>query len=293
MKRNWLILALCIALLLPLSCASGHKQPFPEAQPVVRDISSIESRLVTAIASNNRLSMKTIGLAIYGHYYAPTWVVSFTPEKAAKYRVLLSGGIHGNEPAGVEIMVQMVEALAKNPQKYENTAFDIIPIVNPWGWSHDIRFNRDGRDVNRDFSNFKCQESTIIRDFVEGKRYNLIIDNHEDPDAAGFYMYQYGNPDTWLSRKLINTIRNMGYPIEQDVSMVILKTKDGLIDAPRWGILYMKLTRQLSITNYFRLNNSDSVYTIETPTRLNWEDRIKIHKTALNMLLDSLQSTTR
>jgi hypothetical protein len=293
MKRNWLILALCIALLLPLSCASGHKQPFPEAQPVVRDISSIESRLVTAIASNNRLSMKTIGLAIYGHYYAPIWVVSFTPEKAAKYRVLLSGGIHGNEPAGVEIMVQTVEALAKNPQKYENKAFDIIPIVNPWGWSHDIRFNRDGRDVNRDFSNFKCQESTIIRDFVEGKRYNLIIDNHEDPDAAGFYMYQYGNPDTWLSRKLINTIRNMGYPIEQDVSMVILKTKDGLIDAPRWGILYMKLTRQLSITNYFRLNNSDSVYTIETPTRLNWEDRIKIHKTALNMLLDSLQSTTR
>jgi hypothetical protein len=293
MKRNWLILVLCVALLLPLSCASGHKQPFLEDQPVVRDISSIESRLVTAIASNNRLSMKTIGLAIYGHYYAPIWVVSFTPEKAAKYRVLLSGGIHGNEPAGVEIMVQMVEALAQNPQKYENTAFDIIPIVNPWGWSHDIRFNRDGRDVNRDFSNFKCQESTIVRDFVEGKRYNLIIDDHEDPDAAGFYMYQYGNPDTWLSRKLINTIRNMGYPIEQNISMVILKTKDGLIDAPRWGLLYMKLTRQLSITNYFRLSNSDSVYTIETPTRLSWEDRIKVHKTALEMLLESLQSTAR
>jgi hypothetical protein len=106
-------------------------------------------------------------------------------------------------------------------------------------------------------------------------------------------MYQYGNPDTWLSRKLINTIRNMGYPIEQNISMVILKTKDGLIDAPRWGLLYMKLTRQLSITNYFRLSNSDSVYTIETPTRLSWEDRIKVHKTALEMLLESLQSTAR
>lgn len=287
MKCKWLILALCISLLLSLSCASGHKVAFPENLPAARDISALESRLTSAVSSCDRLSMKTIGQVSYGTYQSPVWVVSFSPEAAIKHKVLLSGGIHGNEPAGVEAMVQMVDTLAKNPQKYTDTSFDIIPIVNPWGWSHDIRFNQEGCDVNRDFSTFKCQESAIVRDFASGKRYDLIIDDHEDPDANGFYMYQYDNPDTWLSRKLINTVRNQGYPVEQDVSMVILKTEDGLINAPFWGLWYMKLTGQLSITNYFRLNNSDSVYTIETPMRLVWEDRLKMHRTALEILLDS------
>ncbi|MBM3149284.1 MAG: M14 family metallocarboxypeptidase, partial [Chloroflexi bacterium] len=233
MKRNWLILALGILLLVSLSCASGHEVGFPENLPVARDISSLESRLSSAVSSCDRLSMKTIGQISYGAYQSPVWVVSFSPA-VIKRKVLLSGGIHGNEPAGVEAMVQMVEMLAKDPEKYGNIAFDIIPVVNPWGWSHDIRFNQEGCDVNRDFATFKCQESAVIRDFVNGKRYTLIIDSHEDPDAKGFYMYQYANPDTWLSRKVINTVRNQGYPVEQDVNMIILRTEDGLINAPLW-----------------------------------------------------------
>jgi hypothetical protein len=60
----------------------------------------------------------------------------------------------------------------------------------------------------------------------------------------------------------------MGYPIEQDVSMAVLKTANGIIDAPMWGLWYMRLTGQLSIANYYRLNNSRFVYTVETPASL-------------------------
>ena len=58
----------------------------------------------------------------------------------------------------------------------------------------------------------------------------------------------------------------MGYPIEENVSMVILKTENGIIDAPMWGLRYMRITGQLTLSNYYRLNNSPHVYTIETPT---------------------------
>ena len=47
------------------------------------------------------------------------------------------------------------------------------------------------------------------------------------------------------------------------------------------------MTGQLSITNYYRLNNSRFVYTVETPTGLPWEDRLKIQQTALTMLLET------
>ena len=47
----------------------------------------------------------------------------------------------------------------------------------------------------------------------------------------------------------------------------------------------MRLTGQLSIANYYRLNNSRQVFTVETPTSLNRQDRLKIQKTVLTMLL--------
>ena len=70
----------------------------------------------------------------------------------------------------------------------------------------------------------------------------------------------------------------------QDVRMVVLRTRDGLIDAPRWGLLYMRLTGQLSITNYLRLENSGEVYTIETPMHLPMKDRVRIHRRAFERI---------
>lgn len=290
MRGKWIVAGLLFSAIVSLSCASGHKEPFPETQPLVRDISSVESRLASAVSSHDRLTMKAIGEVDYGAYKAPVWVVSFTPPKESKYNVFLCGGIHGNEPAGAEIMVETIELIAENQLRYDDVSFDIVPIVNPWGWSHDIRFNRDGTDVNRDFASFECQEARIIRDFMLGKKYDLIVDHHEDPDASGFYMYQYANPDIRLSRKSIEIVKGLGYPIEQNVNMVILRTKDGLINAPLWGLWYMELTRQLSMANYFRLNNSRRVYTVETPMRLAWEDRLSMHRKASGILLDSLRS---
>lgn len=288
MMNNKLILSVLLFFtIFSLSCASGHIDMFPETQPLVRDISLINARLIKA-ASSSQLSIDVIGEVEYGKYKAPVWVATFTPLKETKYRVFLSGGVHGDEPAGAEIMVKTIEMVAKDPKKYEDISFDIVPIVNPWGWSHNIRFNQEGRDINRDFASFKTQESAIIKKFVEGKIYDLIIDHHEDPSSKGFYMYQYGNPDTTLSRKVIEAVRGSGYPIEQDVNMIILKTKDGLIDAPMWGLWYMKITRQLSITNYFRLHNSKDVYTVETPTILDLKDRLGIHQMALEILINSL-----
>lgn len=293
MRYKWIICCLCLLLFVSsLSCASGHQEQFSGTEPLAREISSLENRITETVSSSEQLVMDTIGEVSYGVYRAPIWVISLDshPEPEA-YRVLICGGVHGNEPAGVEIMVQMIEALAENPETYKGIAFDIIPLVNPWGWSHDIRFNREGLDVNRDFSSFNSQESVIIRGFIADKQYDLIIDCHEDPDASGFYLYQYANPDQQLSRKIIEAVKKLDFPVEQDVNMIILRTEDGLIDAPMWGLWFMKLTGQLSITNYFRLNNSKLVYTVETPTNQPFEKRLAIQKLALDLLLDSLYDT--
>ncbi|OPL08823.1 MAG: hypothetical protein AVO34_14055 [Firmicutes bacterium ML8_F2] len=289
MKKCLLIATIFLYAFYAVSCASGGREPFTDRQPEVRVLETLETRLHDAVSISEKLEMTAIGEVHYADYRAPIWVVSYHPGPDPDYHLLLCGGIHGNEPAGVEIMIHFIEMLADNEEKYHNYSIDIIPLINPWGWSHDLRFNQQGIDVNRDFASFESQEAILVSEFTTKKRYDLIIDCHEDPDASGFYIYQYANRNQQLSRNIIEVIRKLDYPIEQDVNMIILKTDDGLIDAPLWGLYYMKMTGQLSMTNYFRLNHSDLVYTIETPTELPWESRITMQQKAAEMLIESLQ----
>lgn len=275
---------------LIISCASGHHKPFEEEMAPVRDLSDAQTRIQMTVSSSSLyLSLKEIGHVAYEGFHAPVWCVFFRPKEPVSYKILVNAGIHGNEPAGVSYIMNFVEHLAKHPDTYRSVAMDIIPMVNPWGWAHDNRFNRDGFDINRDFSTFHSQEAKIIADFLKNKQYDLMLDLHEDPSARGFYVIQYGTDDKTISEEVVDTIKKLGYPIEENVSIVILKTENGIIDAPMLGLWYMRFTGQLTITNYYRLNNSRRVYTIETPTSLPMEDRLIIQRTAVEMLIDGNQ----
>jgi hypothetical protein len=149
-----------------------------------------------------------------------------------------------------------------------------------------MRFNQAGIDVNRDFATLRSQEAQIIHTFVGKRQWDLMLDLHEDPSASGFYIYQYGQSDKITCEKIVAAVKKLGYPIEENVSMVILKTEHGVIDAPMWGLWYMRLTGQLSVANYYRLYNSPHVFTVETPAALPVEDRVNIQRTAVQMLIE-------
>ena len=268
------------------ACVSGHHKPFDEHLAPQRDIFIYEKRLQAAVLSSRHLSMETIGQVEYPGFQAPVWQISFRPEETALYKVYINAAIHGNEPAGAECAIRMVEQLSNRPQLSANTAIDIIPIVNPWGWTHGVRFNRDGIDINRDFATFRSQESRIIRRTLQAKTYHVMLDLHEDPSADGFYLYQYGLADKVAGEKIVASVADQGYPIEQNVNIAILKSHNGIIDAPMLGLRYLRLTGQLSIANYYRLNNSKYVFTVETPLGFMWEDRLKMQRMAVDGLID-------
>lgn len=280
-----LIMALCMA-----ACASGGIKPYAEDPPIARDIDGLYSRLDKAVAPQSFIRVQDLGEVVYGSFKAPIRLYSIYNRSSNKYRVFLSGGMHGNEPGGVETLARFIESLARDPSQYGSVSFEIIPLTNPWGWAHDVRHNRDGIDINRDFAPQRSQEARIIAGYLKENRYDLMIDDHEDPDASGFYMYQYAMPSQALSRKVIAAVRAGGLPIEQNVNMVILKTDDGLIDAPMWGLWYMRATNQIGLPNYARLYNSDNVYTVETATRLSYEDRLAAHQKARQIILDDMTS---
>jgi hypothetical protein len=107
-------------------------------------------------------------------------------------------------------------------------------------------------------------------------------------------VYQYADRDAGPTRRLIDRVRGLGFPIEQDVRFVILRTRDGLIRAPRWGLWYMKASKRLSLTNWLRLKGIPKVFTVETPTAPPMADRIALHRLAFTSLaVDVLQGGSR
>jgi murein peptide amidase A len=290
MRRIAFIALACAAC---LSCASGHREPFTSAAAAVRDLAAFETDLRAAAAGGLGVSVTEAGSVSWERFESPMWVVSVDRPGALK-RALVVAGIHGNEPAGASWAVELVRQLATDPSVLPDVSFDILPLLNPWGWTRDIRYDRDGRDINRDFATFATQEAHLFRDFVRGRRYDFAIDHHEDGSAKGFYVYQYADRDTRPTRRLIDRVRDLGFPIEQDVSFVILRTRDGLIRAPRWGLWYMKASRRLSLTNWLRLEGIPRVFTVETPTSLPIADRIGLHRAAFaSLAADVLQGGAR
>lgn len=250
--------------------------------PMARSLREFDARIAAVVSGD--VSIRALGQVVYGDFTAPVWLATRTPKGPVRRHVFLLGSIHGNEPAGAEYLIRFIEDLAAG-DRYPDVAFDIVPLANPWGWCHNRRKNGDGYDLNRDFSSFRSQETRLIRDFLAGRRYDLALDFHEDGHAAGFYLYQYAEDDPIPARRLITAQRANGMPIEQEASMIILRTHDGVIRAPMWTIRCVQLVRKLSIGNYLRLGTSPRVYTLETPSRRPIERCVSMDETALETLL--------
>ena len=59
--------------------------------------------------------------------------------------------IHGNEAAGTPLAAKFVEWLEANPQELDGRRVVVIPVANPDGFADNVRHNRNGVDLNRNF----------------------------------------------------------------------------------------------------------------------------------------------
>ena len=102
--------------------------------------------------------------------------------------VLITGGMHGDEPAGVEAVLQFLER--DNTALLNKFSFIVIPCINPYGYVHNTRETLDGIDINRAFETEDAAEVAIVKKALGQTQFSLAIDFHEDYDATGFYLYE-------------------------------------------------------------------------------------------------------
>ncbi|MBN1544191.1 succinylglutamate desuccinylase/aspartoacylase family protein [Candidatus Woesearchaeota archaeon] len=97
-----------------------------------------------------------------------------------KRNVLISGGVHGDEPAGVHAVLEFLEHHAD--EYLDRFRFYAYPCINPWGFERHVRDDPEGVNINRRFGvSPGSAESRAVENSLAGgpERYFLTIDMHE------------------------------------------------------------------------------------------------------------------
>lgn len=207
------------------------------------------------------------------------------PGSAGAPRFILSAGIHGEEPGSTMGFLHWLENHA-----HEWTgafSLDAFPCLNPWGYERGIRFNADGRDLNRTFREADPPPCVrLVRSVTEGRRYAMAVDMHEDSDYFGFYVYERGWPTTIFADRLIEAVSMVG-PISDGEEGDEPGVHDGIVEFDTEGKTLIEIAeeRERWPLAFHYYHCADHMATIETPGRQPLDLRVLMQQTAVQECL--------
>jgi murein peptide amidase A len=196
-------------------------------------------------------------------------------------RILISAGIHGNEPAGVESIYSFLES--GSYRKYLNDwEITILPCINPYGFENNTRENHENKDLNRLFKDqFPPLEIILTKSIFKPSYFNVTIELHEDSDSYGYYLFQKSNlSDNYkLGLEIIKEIKDV-IPINLDQTIDKMSSEKGIIKIKDIGEMDW-----WPMAGYSLAMKSGQCLTLESPTKLAMRDRVRAHLTAIDKTL--------
>jgi protein MpaA len=91
--------------------------------------------------------------------------------------VMLIATIHGNENAGTSIVRGIEMLLEDSEDILKKHQFIILPVANPDGFHHNIRYNANGVDLNRNFAAHNRLNNKINGKHALSEPESVIIEN--------------------------------------------------------------------------------------------------------------------
>lgn len=227
-----------------------------------------------------RLNRLDVPIELLGtaHTY-PIHQIHLASSARTPKHILITGGMHGDEPAGVEAVLQFLAR--DNTALLKNFSFLVIPCINPYGYVHNTRETFGDIDINRAFETEDVAEVAIVKKALGQTQFSLAIDFHEDYDATGFYLYEGKRDEKYIGPKLATAAKAIG-PIDlEDPGEDAPDLAEGVYKvATAWGTQ--------GLTPYLLHFHSEHVIISETPTVWHLEQRAALHLTILDTALDIL-----
>lgn len=194
------------------------------------------------------------------------------------FRVYVSTGIHGDEPAGPLAALRLIQA----NQWPTNAEILLLPCLNPIGFAHNTRENAAGLDLNRDYLNPQSPEIRAHIAWLEQQpAFDLCLCLHEDWESHGFYVYEL-NPDhkPSLAEAMVAAVAQV-CPIDNSEIIEGREARGGII-RPSLD----PLTRPLWPESLWLLQRKTRLsYTLEAPSDFSLETRVNALVAAIKAAL--------
>jgi len=258
-----------------------------------RSLRDIEAEL----ARLDDVAVEEIANISYGSNRWPILCVRSIPWDARRPTVLLSGGIHGDEPAGVYAALAF---LAEPRREFaDQLQFVVFPCVNPSGFEAGSLGTRSGANVNRLFGADTPQpENRAIEEWLRtcGICFRMTFDLHEArPDYVGegfsekdnprgAYLYEFvRNRSDRLGRLMIDALPP-DRPICDSPTIYNDINHHGVITYPD-DCRNEIFAEGTSFDAYLFQHHTDHAFTLETPTGWPLLIRIDTHLRFLSTAL--------
>lgn len=157
----------------------------------------------------------------------------------AKKKLLLSGGMHGNEISGVLAIPRILDDIFQNQEYYKDWEIKIITPVNPVGVVFQSRYNKDGIDINRDFKDHKTLEAQRMKETFLSFKPDLIVNFHEAPHPKGLIVLADHSSDKKKCYELVERLDSKIYLSKRHYMMNIKLEKRGL-EREGWFVILLE-----------------------------------------------------
>ncbi len=194
--------------------------------------------------------------------------------------VYISTGIHGDELAGPESLLSLLEGgLLDRP-----LSFHVCPMLNPIGCVAGTRENGRGLDMNRDYFHQCSSEVRGHVGWLEKRDPELFISLHEDWESEGFYYYEINLGLDSVARYEYLAGEIMGcMPLEEGLEI------DGHEVRRRGWIYHDAESDEMECwpeAIYMAKKGCALSFTLESPSALEMSKRVDVQLAAVGGILD-------
>jgi hypothetical protein len=163
---------------------------------VTQSIKELLLPLFLQVGASDTLRADSLGFWRNGEdrFWLPRFVFQRTQVVKTRIKVGIFAGVHGDEPAGIQGLIDFVRELDADPELGKEFQLFLYPLCNPSGYIDGTRHARCGLDLNRHFWS-ECREPEIQLMEAELRRqsFNGIISLHSDDTSDGMYGFVRGH----------------------------------------------------------------------------------------------------
>jgi len=153
-------------------------------------------------------------------------------------RLAIFAGLHGDEPAGIHAVVDLLRALEADPWMGRAYRIHIYPLCNPTGYEDGTRHSRSGVDLNREFWRGSLEpEIAILERELLNNKFHGIISLHSDDTSDGVYGFVRGATLTQHLMKPALAAAEAALPVNQSAIIDGFHAVEGIIHTAYDGIL--------------------------------------------------------